>query len=341
MGAGAIGQWLAALLSFQAGKVTLLCRERQLAGLQEGGIRYIPPSATGDSKVVRCYHELASELTSLRGQRFGSVIATVKAFQVAELVEQFRVSGIEFDSFCTLQNGWSSDSLVLKAFPHSNVWVTTTTIAVAVEDGVILPATGKGGVAAAQAAGPSSAPPLWLTQLGLPFIVLEDWRSLKWSKMLLNMVCNASCALLDWYPGQVVAHSGLFSFELQCLREALKVARRLGIPLVDAPGYPVRRFAHACQLYPWLARRVLAPRIAKGRGSKAPSFLVDMRAGRGRTEVSYINGAIAREARLHGIEAPCNENLARLMEEVSAKPELWERYRGKPERLLKDLTPGF
>jgi 2-dehydropantoate 2-reductase len=236
---------------------------------------------------------------------------------------------------CTLQNGWGTDQLLLEAFPQQNLWVTTTTIAVG-STGV--PTVGKGGVAAAQAGGVSSPPPSWLAQLGVPFVPVSDWRSLKWSKMLLNMVCNASCALLDGLPEEVVADPDLFKFELKCLQEALQVIRRLKIGLTDLPGYPVRSFALAVRLHPFLAQRVLGPRIAKGRGGKAPSFLVDMRAGRSQTEVGFLNGAVAREGARLGLATPANARITALLEEVSADPAGWERYRQKPRALAEALS---
>ena len=316
----------------------MLCRERQREALSAG----ISLRLGADGPLLRGAPRLVTDLEELRGQSFGSVILTVKAFQLPVLLEQVRGAGLLARRVCTLQNGWSSDKLVLQAFPDPDqvVWVTTTTIAIGMEEGIIVPMPGKGGVAAAQARGPHSPPPPWLTRLRVPFMRARDWRSLKWSKLLLNMACNASCALLDWLPARVVADGPLFRFEMQCLREALHVGRRLGIELIDAPGYPVRRFALACRLHPWLAQRVLGPRIARARGGKPPSFLVDMRAGRTQTEVAFLNGAVAREAAHLGITAPCNARLTALLEEVSAQSELWERYRENPAALLTALHSG-
>ena len=39
---------------------------------------------------------------------------------------------------------------------------------------------------------------------GLRVSVVEDWRALKWSKLALNVVANASCAILNVLPARMV-----------------------------------------------------------------------------------------------------------------------------------------
>ena len=53
-----------------------------------------------------------------------------------------------------------------------------------------------------------------------------------------------------------------------------------------------------------VARAILANRIAGARGRKPPSLLLDLRAMKNRTEVDYLNGAVARAAREANVKAP-------------------------------------
>src|SRR5579884_1995835 len=62
---------------------------------------------------------------------------------------------------------------------------------------------------------------------------------MKWSKLLLNLVTNASVAILDLPPARVVAHPGLFRLERDAFREAVRVMRAFGLRAVSLPGYPV------------------------------------------------------------------------------------------------------
>ena len=59
--------------------------------------------------------------------------------------------------------------------------------------------------------------------------------SMKWSKMLTNLLANASSAILDMPPSAIFAHPGLFRLEAAMLKEALAV--------MAGPIHPRHRFA--------------------------------------------------------------------------------------------------
>ena len=50
-----------------------------------------------------------------------------------------------------------------------------------------------------------------------------------------------------------------------------------------------------------------------GRGAKMPSFHIDLQAGRGRSEVDYLNGAVVRAGRRFGVPTPINEMLTQTL----------------------------
>ena len=41
-------------------------------------------------------------------------------------------------------------------------------------------------------------------QAGIPVVVHSDYRALKWSKLMLNIVANATCAILNVLPERLV-----------------------------------------------------------------------------------------------------------------------------------------
>ena len=59
---------------------------------------------------------------------------------------------------------------------------------------------------------------------------------MKWSKMLTNLIANASSAILDMTAAEIFSHPGLFQMEMRMLREALTVMEAQGIKVVDLPG---------------------------------------------------------------------------------------------------------
>ena len=118
---------------------------------------------------------------------------------------------------------------------------------------------------------------------------------MKWSKMLTNLVGNATSAILDLTPAQIFNHPDLFNIEIQQLRETLAVMRAQGLQPINLPGVPVKLLALAAERMPgWIARPLLQRAVGRGRGSKMPSFHIDLHSGRGKSEVDYLNGAVVK-----------------------------------------------
>ena len=73
---------------------------------------------------------------------------------------------------------------------------------------------------------------------------------MKWSKMLTNLLANASSAILDMPPAEIFADPRLFRIEILMLREALQVMHAQDISVVDLPATPVRALAFAAAYLP-------------------------------------------------------------------------------------------
>jgi 2-dehydropantoate 2-reductase len=144
-------------------------------------------------------------------------------------------------------------------------------------------------------------------QAGLRPQGFPDAASMKWSKVLTNLVANATSAIIGWTPAQVYAHPGLFRLEVEALRETLRVMGRKAIPVVDLPGVRTRWFARVVGWPPRISRPLLARIVASGRGDKLPSFVADL--ARRRSEVEWLNGAVACQAEAVGLAAPANRLL--------------------------------
>ena len=118
------------------------------------------------------------------------------------------------------------------------------------------------------------------------------------------------------------------------VREVRAVMRAMKLATIDLPRYPTKALLAAAALPAPIARLVLGRSIASGRGSKPPSLLLDVRAGKSDTEVKVLNGAVAAAARTFGISAPVNATYAAILEEISNNPDAWGRYRKEPQALI-------
>jgi 2-dehydropantoate 2-reductase len=135
----------------------------------------------------------------------------------------------------------------------------------------------------------------------------DDTRAMRWSKLLLNMLGNAVPAILDLPPSAMFADERLYSLERAAFLEAVAVMRAGAIPVVNLPGYPVRTLVSLMERLPErLSRPLMARLIAGGRSGKAPSLQIDAQRGRTRSEVTALNGAVAREGERLGVPTPAN-----------------------------------
>ncbi len=169
---------------------------------------------------------------------------------------------------------------------------------------------------------------------GLRTAILPDARAMKWSKLVANLVGNATSAILDLDPGDVYADRRLFEVERRQLVEALAVMRALGLRPVELPGADVRLLALASRVPASLARAVLRLVVGGARGGKMPSLRGHVRAGAGPSEARWLNGAVAENGRRTGVPTPVNERLAVLVDEVAADPARRAWFAGRPDRLL-------
>jgi 2-dehydropantoate 2-reductase len=79
--------------------------------------------------------------------------------------------------------------------------------------------------------------------------------------------------------------------------------------------------------------------VVAGRGSKMPSLYLDLAAGKGRTEVPYLNGAVAQAAEQAGRAAPVNRRLWQVLDAICEGRDAWDDWRDQPDRLLSSI-PG-
>jgi 2-dehydropantoate 2-reductase len=280
------------------------------------------------------------ELAAVEPVEADLVLVTVKAYDTAGAIETLRRALGERRTavIVTPQNGVGNEEQLAAAFGADAVVACALTVPVDTNrDGAAEPASG-GGIAFAPVGSDAHN---WLLAAfgatGLPVIAAADYRSLKWSKLALNVVANASCAILNVLPERLVHSGSAFDLEIRSIREVRAVMRAQGIAAIDLPRYPVRALLGVATLPPPLARAILAGRIAGARGRKPPSLLLDLRAMKNRTEVEVLNGAVARAARAAGVRAPVNTVLARIVSDIAHMPQLWAKYRERPDALAAEV----
>jgi 2-dehydropantoate 2-reductase len=158
---------------------------------------------------------------------------------------------------------------------------------------------------------------------------------MQWSKLLTNLVGNASSAILDLPVAALYADPRLYRIEKRMLWECLLVMRGLRYPVVNLPGAPARWLGWALQSLPdGLARPMLGRFLGAGRGGKLPSLNLDVQAGRARTEVGWLNGAVVQAGAALNIPTPVNRVLTETVEGLTSGQLDRAAFHHKPEALL-------
>ncbi len=270
-------------------------------------------------------------------------IVAVKAYDTDGAIETLR-RAIPYPEKCVFvspQNGVGNEEKIAAAFGKDNVVAAalTTPVDRPLDDGHAKVATAKEGGLAFSPMGANAYN--WLTAAfassGIKVQVVDDWRALKWSKLALNVVANASCAILNVLPNRLVHFEEVFTLEIRAIREVRAVMQAMNITPIDLPRYPVRALQGIATLPSPIARRLLAGRVAGARGTKPPSLLLDLRAGKAQTEVDYLNGAVACAGRDNGVPVPVNSVYARVLEDIAHMPQLWAKYRERPDTLASEV----
>jgi len=142
---------------------------------------------------------------------------------------------------------------------------------------------------------------------GLRAVALEDARPAQWSKLIFNASVNSVSALTELSHSRHFAEEKNFGELGHLLRDLIeegqRVAAALGVQLHEDP---------------WEMNKIGA------QTDHPPSMLYDIR-HRQRTEVDFLGGAIAREARRLGVPAPLHTALYRL---IKGKEASWT-WKGK------------
>ncbi len=269
-------------------------------------------------------------------------IVAVKSYDTDRAIETLR-KAIQFPQKCVFvspQNGIGNEEKLAAAFGEDNVVAAALTVPVGRNhtNGHGHP-TKEGGLAFAPLGKNAYN---WLTaafaSTGLKVQVVTDWRALKWSKLALNIVANASCAILNVLPNRLVHYDEIFTLEIRAIREVRAVMHAMKISPIDLPRYPVRAMQGIATLPSPVSRKLLSSRVAGARGTKPPSLLLDLRAGRDQTEVDYLNGAVASAGREHNVRTPVNAVYARVLEDIAHMPQLWAKYREHPDTLAAEVA---
>jgi 2-dehydropantoate 2-reductase len=340
IGAGAIGSLLAFRLVAAGHKVTAVGRPAYVKAVQQRGLL-----VESGGQATRAGHlEAVENADMLDGSQFDLVVITTKAFDTA-------VASVQAQPFVQLgaaalvmQNGVGGIEIAQGILGEHHLYAGVITIPVEVlKPAVIRPLSGRGGVGIASVVPEQDA--TWLVELfaqaGFETRSWADWRAMKWSKLMLNLLANAVPAILDWPIERVYANRALYDLERDVLCEARAVTLRLGVKLVSLPGYPVPLLVWMlCMLPSAVTHAIFRRAIASSRAGKRPSLHIDLSRGRDKSEIAFLNGAVVRAGEKLGVPTPINQVLCDTLLGIARGKVKWSAYRGQADQLIRQARGG-
>ena len=331
-GTGAIGTYVGGSLALAGQEVTFIDRPQVASIIQQTGLRL---QLSGGEKVVKQPEIKGSLGEALAARTYDVAIVAIKSFDTASLLDEVKPYHGALPPFIGLQNGVENEALIAQVIGEENVIAGSVTTAIG--------RNGSGSITLERLRGIGIAgrhPIVPALVEGMKIAGLNARRyvnpfSMKWSKMLTNLLANASSAILDMPPAEIFAHPGLYRFELKMLKEALAVMDMQKIPVMNLPGTPVWWLVWIARwLPPSLSQPLLMNSLGKGRGAKMPSFHIDLYGGRSKSEVDYLNGAVVRFGAKYQIPTPINRWLNETLTAMSTGSLAKNQFAHNPEKFL-------
>ena len=334
-GAGAVGNYLGAHLALAGHQVTLLGRERMASSIANDGL--ILRQAKSDKR-ISTIRAVSSLDDALGNQSYDWIAFTMKAYDTVEAIHELQSRISSPPPIVSFQNGVGNEESLQSAFGKDRIVAGTVTTPVLMSGNNIVVEEKKRGVAIASDSPHSRLIECLLKDTDLKVDVIPNSADLKWSKLLLNMIANATCAILDMSPAEALKDSRVFRIEVLALQEALAMMELQKINVVNLPGTPAKLLAAALRSLPMtILRPILYRQVVGGRGDKMPSLLAGLRAGRTKTEVSWLNGAVALAATNMQRLTPINHSLALLLTDIASGRVAWSTYQRRPDVLVASI----
>src|SRR5215207_2105177 len=314
-GAGAIGTYIGGSFALAGHQLVFVEQPKIVDELRERGLRLDltldERRKTQDvSRIDPSSFRIVSTLEeALRYGPFDVALFALKSFDTPAALEGLKPFAEKMPPILCFSNGVSNEPAIAEVLGSDKVIYGTVTSAIGRRGAGDIVLERLRGVGVARGHLLSEKLNNTLNEAYLNSQLFDDANSMKWSKMLTNLLANPTSAILDMSARNVFANKALYKLEIEMLRECLAVMEAQGFKAVDLPGTPVRALAFSTKLPLWLSRLLLRRAAGAGRGAKMPSFHIDLHSGRGKSEVGYLHGAVVNAGQKFNVPTPVNKVL--------------------------------
>lgn len=309
-GAGSIGCFVGGRLQVAGETITLVGRDRLRGEIEEHGliVSDFGERLTISGGEVRYVTDPAALADC------DAVLVCVKSAQTAEVAEQ--LNGIVGPDVvvASLQNGVRNPATLREALGSRPVVATIVEFNVVSKGEGVFQRGTDGGLIVEEVDG-AGALIAALQRSGLGVKVTADIAPEQWTKLLVNLN-NAVVALTDAPTPVLMSDGTLRRVIAAIIEEAAGVLEAAGIRVAKLRGLPVSWMPRILRLPDAIARLVLRAQMKADPDARS-SMWEDLHRGR-TTEVDFLNGEIVHLAEKHGLQAPVNAAIVRLIRAAEA-----------------------
>lgn len=335
-GAGAIGSYIGGSLALAGNELVFIEQPAFVPLLEKNGIWI--EDRDGKRHHVTNFRVYGSIEEPLKKPDFDLAIIAVKSFDTDSLLISLKNFRKSLPPFLSLQNGVENEGKLAAFLGKDSVIPVSVCTAISRQDQGTIKVEKLRGIAVADGLPLSGRIQAEFCKANLKPKLISDPIGMKWSKMISNLLANASSAILDMTPAEIFADPVSYKLEIRQLLETLRVMRAYGIRPVNIPGIPIRLLCMAVEHFPTrVVKPILQKSVGSGRGSKMPSFYIDLHAGKKQSEVEFLNGAVVRYAARKGIQVPVNRIYYQILKDLAAGNIALTSFYHNPEKLAKKV----
>ncbi|MCB9421641.1 MAG: ketopantoate reductase family protein [Ardenticatenaceae bacterium] len=337
-GAGAVGGYLGSQLCLAHHDVTFVDMEATAHVINTNGLTIVQG---GQSRVAQPKAVSSVAQAFMAGADYDLILMGVKSYDLKAALDPLVAFCPSPKTIITIQNGIGVERPYIDQYGAEHIIAGSFTIPISKEtiNRLVVEKEDRGLALAPTQNGQNIKQ--WVNffnQAGVQTSDIKDYQSMKWSKAMLNIIGNATSAILNRPPETVYKSAAMFDLEVRMLQETLAVMKKLGLKVVDLPGSPAKRLAGAVNRVPRaLLKPIMTRLVASGRGDKMPSFHIDLTASIGKSEVIFHNGAIAKAGMDNGIATPVNAALTDVLWKLTRNELDWRKFDGQPKRLMAEV----
>lgn len=337
-GAGAVGGYLGGRLAYAGYNVTLVARGQAAAAIKKHGLTVIESNQQ--------YYSTPRVLTTFRqamveNDHYDLILVCMKSYDAEAGLNEMVAFCPSPPPIITMQNGIGIEEIFIKEYGADGVVAGSLTTPISHEAyrSVVVEREDRGLALAPTEMGQDISRWVNLFEgVGITTLGVQNYQSMKWSKALVNMIGNATSAILNRHPKKIYDYRPTFNIERAMLKETAAVMKAQKFKGIELPGVPTGRLIFAVKWLPSsLVQPTLSNIIATGRGNKTPSFHLDLVSGKSENEVQFHNGAVAETGQALGVSTPVNMALNDILLKLARKEIDYALYDGKPKRLVSEV----